>query len=725
MTEPSHLGEYEIRGTLGRGAMGVVYDGWDTALARRVAIKAVPLPPADDAEAQEGHARFRREAQAAGRLAHPNIVGVFRYGESDGLAYIVMEFVEGRTLKAALEADERMAVPEALRLMQDILAGLAFSHAHGVVHRDIKPGNVILTAEGRAKIADFGIARIESSNLTQVGTVMGTPAYMSPEQFMGQAVDVRSDIYSAGVLLYQLLTGDRPFQGNLTAIMHKALTTRPPKPSELSVNVPPALDGVVERAMARRPEDRFPSADAFAAALRQAEAAPGAPPDAPADGEVDALADATVMRSAPKPAAEAAAPGFAPASDPPPRRSRALPVAAAALLLAAAAGGAFWALSGHAPPPETAPVAVATRQALQPAPPEPASPPLASPPLASSPSASPAPAPPAAAPEPAKLPPQAPPPEPASPAPAPSAVPAEPATPAAQAPPMEPAPPAPAPPVTVPDQAKPAAPGGASGPAAPRGAAPPAATGAGTVPREPPATPLPVPDLAPLQLRIAEALAAMPCTLISGQFDDRGNGVLLRGLTGAGQAQSGIRQTLGRLAPAAAIDWQVVSFENPGYCGALDAIRPVAARNFGGSDSGFAIALPHPGAALRSRELLKLRVTTPPFATWLQVDYLQHDGKVWHMHPSDDEPARQFPPDAHAVIGEPHGGFGGWEVGEPYGRDMIIAVASTVRLFAKPRPVEEDAASYLAALQDAIAAAGKRGQRVLADALVVDTVKGP
>jgi serine/threonine-protein kinase len=243
----SRLGKYELRGTLGRGAMGVVYDGWDPIIARRVAIKTVKVPDPTDAEAMEELARFRREAQAAGRLTHPNIVGVYDYGEDGDIAYIVMEFVDGPTLKSLLEKQERMALPEVARVMEDVLAGLAFSHARGIVHRDIKPANVMLSSDGRGKIADFGIARIESSSMTQAGTVMGTPAYMSPEQFMGQTVDARTDIYSCGVLLYQLLTGERPFEGGMTAIMHKALNTEPPKPSDLSVTAPPALDAVVAR----------------------------------------------------------------------------------------------------------------------------------------------------------------------------------------------------------------------------------------------------------------------------------------------------------------------------------------------------------------------------------------------------------------------------------------------------------------------------------------------
>ena len=362
------MAEYEIRGTLGRGAMGIVYDGWDPQIDRRVAIKTVRLPDADDAEALDALGRFKREAQAAGRLSHPNIVGVYDYGQTSetaggDIAYIVMEFVEGQSLKALLDAEERFPVGETVRVMEELLAGLQFSHARGVIHRDIKPANVMVTTDGRVKIADFGIARIESSNMTQAGTVMGTPAYMSPEQFMGQPVDARTDVYSSGVLLYQMLTGERPFEGSLTAIMHKVLNTTPPRPSELSVIAPPGLDPVVVRAMQRRPEDRFASAAEFAQALRRAFDAPAAASHA-GDPVPVSGADATIIASATRrPTEPASSGGSALGTRPAPASRRSNPallggIAAAALLLAT--GGAWFALrpSGTAAP---APVPVTER----------------------------------------------------------------------------------------------------------------------------------------------------------------------------------------------------------------------------------------------------------------------------------------------------------------------------------------------------------------------------
>jgi len=189
--ERGALGRYETRAILGRGAMGIVYDGWDPAIARRVAIKTITLPDVSSAEGQDQLLRFRREAQAAGRLNHPNIITVHDYGETNGFAYIVMEFVDGKDVvsfhKERMRLDPGSGCAEAVRLVRDLLAALQYSHDHGVVHRDVKPANVLVTDAGRVKIGDFGIARIESSDLTQAGTLIGTPAYMSPEQLMGQS----------------------------------------------------------------------------------------------------------------------------------------------------------------------------------------------------------------------------------------------------------------------------------------------------------------------------------------------------------------------------------------------------------------------------------------------------------------------------------------------------------------------------------------------------------
>src|SRR6478609_7243751 len=279
----AQLGKYEIRRELARGAMGIVYEGYDPLIRRRVALKTIRPEQLEGERTGDAIARFRREAQAAGRLSHPNIVAIHDFDQDQGVWYIAMEFVDGRELKDCFAADERFRMPDIERIMTQILDALEYSHRQGVVHRDIKPANIFLLADGTVKVADFGIAHIESSNLTQVGTVVGTPNYMSPEQIMGLPVDGRSDIFSTGVILYQFLTGGRPFAGSSTTTMQKVLKEEPLPPSTLNVQLPPAIDSVVRRALAKRADDRFPTAQAFADALHAAMPAPthgAADPDA-------------------------------------------------------------------------------------------------------------------------------------------------------------------------------------------------------------------------------------------------------------------------------------------------------------------------------------------------------------------------------------------------------------------------------------------------------------
>ena len=287
------LGKYLIRRELGKGAMGVVYEGFDPVIERVVAIKTILPHQLSPDEAQGVLARFKREAQAAGRLNHPHIVGIYDYGEviaendhtmvavpagkladDKRVAYIAMEFVKGRELRDYFEANERFALSEVQRIMGEMLSALTHAHSNGVVHRDMKPANLIVLDDGAVKVADFGIARVEKSELTQAGTVMGTPSYMSPEQFMGQTVDGRSDIFSCGVILYQFLTGEKPFTGNTTTIMYKVLREEPLAPSMLNVALPPAFDGVVRKAMAKNPDERYQTAQEFSDAIKAAVAGP-------------------------------------------------------------------------------------------------------------------------------------------------------------------------------------------------------------------------------------------------------------------------------------------------------------------------------------------------------------------------------------------------------------------------------------------------------------------
>src|SRR5437773_9523983 len=277
MAEIDSIGKYEIRREIGRGAMGVVYEGYDTSIERIVALKTIRADQLAGGDPAAVIARFRREAQAAGRLNHPNIVSIYDFDEDGGIWYIAMEFVKGRELKECFETNERFRIADIVRIMSQILNALDYSHRQGVIHRDIKPANIFLLSDGSVKVADFGIAHIESSNLTQVGTVMGTPSYMSPEQIMGLPVDGRSDLFSAGVVLYQFLTGERPFSGSATTPMQKVLKEDPLPPSALNVQLPTTMDAVVRKAMAQRPEERYQSAREFKDTLTAAAQAAASP----------------------------------------------------------------------------------------------------------------------------------------------------------------------------------------------------------------------------------------------------------------------------------------------------------------------------------------------------------------------------------------------------------------------------------------------------------------
>ncbi len=259
---------YRVVARLGSGGMADVYLAEDNLLGRRVALKLLHHRFAEDQEFVE---RFRREASSAAGLSHPNVVGVFDRGEWDGTYYIAMEYLPGRSLKAVVREHGALSPTDAIDIVVQILLATRFAHKRGIIHRDIKPHNVILDEEGRAKVTDFGIARAGASDMTMTGSIMGTAQYLSPEQAQGYAVSETSDLYAVGVVLYELLTGSVPFEGDsAVSIALKQVSVEPVPPSERNPEVGPALDAVVMRALAKQPSARFASADEFIAALQQA-----------------------------------------------------------------------------------------------------------------------------------------------------------------------------------------------------------------------------------------------------------------------------------------------------------------------------------------------------------------------------------------------------------------------------------------------------------------------
>ncbi len=341
--ETRTLGRYTLLGELGRGAMGVVYEAADPMLNRTVAIKTINVA-ADPEERAEYEKRFYQEAKAAGGLSHPNIVTIYDIGQAGDVVYMAMEFVAGSELRSLLAS--RLVEPRAaVDLCAQVADGLAYAHERGVVHRDVKPANIMVVRGGPAKIMDFGIARMRSSDVkTQTGMLLGSPKYMAPEQLLGGAVDHRCDIFALGVVIYEATVGVAPFTGDdITQIMYQIVNAAPPAPSAVRARLPAMLDFVLARALAKNPDARYQDARELAADLRAcaAELAAAAPPAADDDDATQTLpigavslpgADSGRVRTPPAPPR--------PESGPRLRISRRFASTAALQRLAASGGGA-------------------------------------------------------------------------------------------------------------------------------------------------------------------------------------------------------------------------------------------------------------------------------------------------------------------------------------------------------------------------------------------------
>lgn len=772
---PAELNQkYEVRGTLGAGAMGTVYDAIDRVIERRVAIKVVKRPAENDPEAVEAHARFRREAQAAGRLSHPNIVGVYDYGENAEQAWIVMELVEGGSLKGRLDKHERFPIPEIVRIMGEVCAALQYSHQRGVVHRDIKPGNIMLTTDGQVKIADFGIARLENSSMTQVGTLIGTPSYMAPEQFRGEPVDLRADIWAAGVMLYQLLTGEKPFEGGFSAVMHKALHTEPPPPSQLSVTTPRAFDAVIARALAKRPDDRFRSAAEFGEAIRAAAAAPAAVPEPAGLAGLPGLnEDATVVSARPVGGGTMQRPAPpVPQAAPPPGGTGARkgpPVAAiaggaGALVVAAVAGWYFLVGPGAGTDPaelerqrqeqlarEAAEREAAAREqaAREAAVREQAAREQAAREAAAREQAARE----AAAREQAARE-QAAREQAARDAAAREAAAREQAAAEAQA-------------RAAREQA---AAEQAAREAAAREAAARNAAAREQAQRERAAAEQAAREAAAREAAAREAAAREQAAREQAQRDQAARDAAAREqaqrdqqqreAAAREQAQREQQLALGRLdlraaaqalavgTPCSLIAWSasdrtmtlsgvvrrgddalvrqglaergvpedaarlmLTSFDGP-YCEALDLLRPVLGPAGAAPTVDVVGRLP-----LQKGELMRLDVQMPDWPAHLYVAYFMQSGQVANLVPSALQTAG-----ARVRLGEPQGAFTGWEVDEPYGTDLAVVIASDRPLFGNSRPVVEAQEAYVAALAAALRTARASGTRVVVRPVVVETV---
>jgi predicted Ser/Thr protein kinase len=379
MGDPKVIGRYEIVEELGRGAMGSVFKARDPAVGRIVALKTIHTTALEGAQSEEYRTRFYREARASGVLAHPGIVPVFDVGDDAGVPFLVMEFVDGRNLADVIKKGERYTLDRVSEIIQQVAEALGYAHRQGVIHRDIKPANILMTSKAvygseRPRITDFGIAKLASSDITTTGQLLGTPSFMPPEQFTGSPIDGRADLFSLGVILYSLATGEQPFPGEtMTAVSYKVVYTEPIPPAKLNPAIPARYEAVILKALAKSPSDRFQTGEEMAQELAAMRVGSGttispsanfAPPPANSDvtlGPGSAGAGGFFPPSQAVTADRTAKPGQAPAAKKPAKSFETLfgtALLSFAGLAVVIAGGWYW--LAHRKPPAPPPHQVVT-----------------------------------------------------------------------------------------------------------------------------------------------------------------------------------------------------------------------------------------------------------------------------------------------------------------------------------------------------------------------------
>lgn len=683
MSSLPRIDKLEVQSTLGRGAMGIVYKAYDPFMDRTVAVKMLRTDVLDSDQREDFSRRFRGEAKAYGRLLHSNIVTCYSYNETESQAYIVMEYVEGKSLREHLDHGTRFSLPQVHEIMLQLLSALAYSHAHGVIHRDIKPANILLTIDGRIKVTDFGIARVEAAAATShTQHVVGSPSYMSPEQFSGRSIDARTDIYSTGLVLYELLTGERPFpNSDVSTALYNVLYSEPEAPSRRNAQISPQLDAVVLKSLQKDPDQRYRTAAAFIDDIDRCFAACYSASDPictdPSGDETRVMDDKhafnnlqrTQHRNLPTTEAEPGASLYTPRAEErattrfarpatstavkidiepstkpipsadaagvrtPIASSRRRTMISAALGVTGVAAALVWMVSSNRLPLFDSTVQERT-QGQQ----------VAIGDVPTRPDAA----------EPAdKL-----------------------------------------------DTTKSAVTTDTTSPIAGQTAL---GTAGGSTPTS---------ASAPDKQMIAAALQNLPCAYVAATT--RGPDVMLSGYVSSPKDVATAQQRVAEMPGVRRVTADVRVVTRP-YCDLLGLLHPLR-----GTAPGTPI-VPDEEHVMRFREgdALALELKTPPYEAYMYVDYFLLDGQVVHLLPNDLEKNNHLPAGQRTRIGEPGPGKRHWEVSPPFGREMITIVASQEPLSLGERPEVESAQDYLPAMQAALRNVGDN--RITANYTFIET----